>query len=215
MADTSNLQSDNPYFSTQPIVDGASTATPDDVTGMALSMLLVQPTSPAQLEQIRTFLSTHTDALDATDPPKTFGEQVQLRLNVSDITQRLFLIAVLITIVVAGCSLAVAVGGGLVERKRPFGLLRLTGAGTGTLYRVVLLESVLPLITATIVAAGTAYGLAVLTVEKMAPVGSPLPDPGLSYYATTAGGLLAALAIIVAVLPVLGRITGPENARFE
>jgi hypothetical protein len=42
----------------------------------------------------------------------------------------------------------VAVGGGLVERKRPFALLQVSGTGVGTLYRVVLLESMLPLITA-------------------------------------------------------------------
>jgi hypothetical protein len=41
--------------------------------------------------------------------------------------ERLAFIAVALTLLVAGCSLAVAVGGGLVERKRPFSLLRLSG----------------------------------------------------------------------------------------
>jgi hypothetical protein len=40
-----------------------------------------------------------------------------------------------------------------------------------------------------------------------------LPSP--SYYLTLGGGLLAAVAIVVATMPILGRITATENARFE
>ncbi len=85
----------------------------------------------------------------------------------------------------------------------------------GTLYRVVLLESVLPLITAAIVAGGIAYLLAYLTVAKMGPAGTPVPRLSAAYYATTGGGILAALLVVLTVLPILGRISGPEHARFE
>ncbi len=140
----------------------------------------------------------------------------ETRLNVSNVAQRLFFIAVVLTLLVAGCSLTVAVGGGLVERKRPFALLRLSGTGLGALYRVVLLETVLPLITATVVAGATAYGLAYLAVMKMAPAGTAIPRPSASYYATTGGGLLAAVLVILTVHHrSSSRITGPENARFE
>ena len=57
---------------------------------------------------------------------------------------------VALILIVAGCSLAVSAGGGLVERKRPFSLLRLSGALLSTLYKVVLLEVTLPLVGATI-----------------------------------------------------------------
>ena len=129
--------------------------------------------------------------------------------------QRLVDIAVALTLIVAGCSLAVAVGGGLVERKRPFTMLRLTGTPTATLYRVVLAEAVLPLVAATVVAAGTAYGISVLTVAKMAPACPPVPGLGHVYYLTTGAGLLISLLVIGATLPLLGRITGLENVRFE
>ena len=55
--------------------------------------------------------------------------------------QRLINTAVVLTLIVAGCSLAVSVGGSLVERKRPFTLLRVTGTQVSMLYRVVLLEA--------------------------------------------------------------------------
>jgi hypothetical protein len=215
LTDTSHLMSDNPYYSTQSMVNAATPTTSVDVSTLPLSYLLIEPTGPAQLEQIRTYLATHTTASASAAAPETFGEQVQTRLNVSNIVQRLFDIAVVLTLLVAGCSLAVAVGGGLVERKRPFALLRVSGAGVGTLYRVVLLESVLPLFTAAIVAGGTAYLLAYLTVAKMGPAGTPAPRLSAAYYATTGGGLLAAVLVVLTVLPILGRISGPEHARFE
>jgi hypothetical protein len=215
LADTSQLMSDNPYYSTRPMVKSSTVATSADVSTLPLSYLLIKPTGAAQLEQIRTYLATHTTASASAAAPETFGEQVQTRLNVSNIVQRLFDIAVVLTLLVAGCSLAVAVGGGLVERKRPFALLRVSGVGVGTLYRVVLLESVLPLFTAAIVAGGTAYLLAYLTVAKMGPAGTPVPRLSAAYYATTGGGLLAAVLVVLTVLPILGRISGPEHARFE
>ena len=213
--DTSNLMIDNPYFYSRPIVTDTTTRSSGDIAGLSLNAILIRPSSPKELEQVRTFLATHTTASASAAAPETFGEEVQARLNVSNVIQRLFSIAVVLTILIAGCSLAVAVGGGLAERKRPFALLRGSGTGAGTLYRVVLLESVLPLITATIVAAATAYGLAYLAVMKIAPAGTPVPRPAASYYATVGSGLAASVLVILTVLPILGRITGPENARFE
>lgn len=106
-------------------------------------------------------------------------------------------------------------GGGLVERKRPFTMLRLSGTPPGTLYRIVLLEAVLPLAAATLVAAGAAYGISVLTVQKLARPGTPLPVLGHVYYLTMGAGLAVSLLVILATLPLLGRITGLENVRFE
>jgi hypothetical protein len=128
---------------------------------------------------------------------------------------RLVYIAVALTLVVAGCSQAVAAGGGLVERRRPFALLRVSGSGVRTLYRVVVAEAVLPLAAATLVAAGIAYAVAVLTVRKLAPTGTPAPSPGGTYYEIMGVGLAAALLVILATLPLLGRMTGPASARFE
>ena len=51
----------------------------------------------------------------------------QIRTDEDTIAQRLIDAAVALTLIVAGCSLAVAVGGGLVDRKRPFTLLRVSG----------------------------------------------------------------------------------------
>jgi len=215
-ASTANMIfSDNPLYSTRPIASAASPAGPTNVSKLYLQAVLIKVNGPATLERVRTFLVTHTPLSASGTAPRTFGEAVQARQGVATTVQRLIDVAVILTLVVAGCSLAVAMGGGLVERKRPFTLLRLTGTSTSALYRVVFLEAVFPLAAAIVVAAGTAYVISVLTVQKMAPAGTPVPTFGHVYYLTMAGGLAASVLVILMSLPLLGRITGPGSVRFE
>jgi len=210
-----NLFDDNPMFSTQPIASATSPAASGNVTGLYLQTLLVKVNNAGTLEKVRTYLVTHvTDSASGT-APRTFGESVQARASVATTVQRLIYTAVALTLIVAGCSLAVAVGGSLVERKRPFTLLRVTGTQTSTLYRVVLLEAVLPLAAATIVAGALAYLIAIITVAAVAPAGTPVPAPAGAYYLTMGCGLVGALLIIGASLPLLGRLTAASGVRFE
>ena len=212
--DAGNMFDDNPRYSTQPIASPRNPSASGNFSKLYLQALLVKVNSSATLERVRTYLDTHTSESASGTAPRTFGEAVQARQGVAATVERLLYIAVVLTLIVAGCSLAVAVGGGLAERKRPFTLLRLTGTSAATLYRVVLLEAVLPLVAATIVAAGIGYLLAVEAVGKLA-AGSPVPVPGHAYFLTVGGGLVASLLVILVSLPLLGRITEPENVRFE
>jgi len=214
-ADTSSLFGDNPADSTKPVADASNPAVSTDPGTLYLRALLVRADNPTTLEVVRTFLATHTPLSESGTAPRTFGEEAQARRHVSDLIQRIMNIAVVLTLLVAGCSLAVAVGGGLVERKRPFSILRLSGTPTSVLYKVVLLEAALPLAAATLVAAATGYCIAALTVVKMAPPGTPVPGLGAGYLVTMGAGLAVSLAVIVATLPFLGRLTRPETARFE
>lgn len=118
-----------------------------------------------------------------------------------------------LTLLVAGCSLAVSAGGGILERKRPFTLLRLTGTPMSSLARVVLLESVLPLLAAAVVAAGAGWALAATVATSLS--NSALPFPGWPYFATAGAGLVISLAVILLTLPLLGRLTRTQSARFE
>ena len=115
----------------------------------------------------------------------------------------------------AGCSLAVAVGGGLVDRKRPFTLLRVSGVPVGALSRVVLMEAALPLAAATVIAASIAYGTSVLAVSRLGAEGVAIPSLGRVYYETLGAGLAIALLIILLTIPLLRRMSAPGNVRFE
>ena len=65
------------------------------------------------------------------------------------------------------------------------------------------------------VAGLVAYGIAVLTVGKLALPGTPIPAPGADYYALMGAGLAASVAVILLTLPLLRRMTSPSAARFE
>jgi hypothetical protein len=210
-----NMFDDNPRYSTQPIASASSPAASANFSRLYLQAVLVKANSAATVEKVRTYLVTHTPESQSGTAARTFGEAVQSRSVVASTVQRLIDTAVILTLIVAGCSLAVSVGGSLVERKRPFTLLRVTGTPLATLYRVVLLEAVLPLVAATILAGVVAYVIATATVEAIAPSGTPVPAPGGVYYATIAAGLAGSLVVILTSLPLLRHLTGAAGVRFE
>ena len=121
-----------------------------------------------------------------------------------------------LTILVAGCSLAVSIGGGLVDRKRPFTLLRVGGTPLGTLYRVVLLEALLPLVGAR--GGGRRHRLRHVGPGGAADRASPARRYRRWRARTTRRSASAwpwpwpSSAI---TLPLLGRMTTPASARFE
>ena len=214
-ANTLGLYSDNPMYATQPFVNSQNPAAHGNYAGLYLQAVLVKADSQATLERVRTYLVTHTPLSAGGAAARTFGEAVQVREGVATTVQRLIDIAVALTLIVAGCSLAVAAGGSVVERKRPFTLLRLSGTPIGTLYRVVVIEAVAPLFAATVIAAGIAYGMSALTVAKLGPVGSPTPVLDHAYYLIMGLGLAGALAVLLSTMPVLSRVSSPNNVRFE
>ncbi len=152
----------------------------------------------------------------AATPPRTYGEAVAIRSGRAEVMQRLVYFAVTLTILVAAvASRGVDRRRVWSNRKRPFTMLRVGGTPLGTLYRVVLLEALLPLVGGAVAAAALAYGMSVLAVLRIAPAGTPVPPLAGTYYATIGVGLGLALAVIAITLPLLGRMTTPASARFE
>jgi FtsX-like permease family protein len=216
-----SMFSDNPLFNTQAFVSHSAPAYHGTLAGLPLQAVLVRVNSPATLERVRTYLAVNAPPQisegqgQSPTPPRTFGETLQIRTQRADTLENLVYAAVALTLIVAGCSLAVAVGGGLVERKRPFTLLRVGGTGVGVLSGVVLLEAAVPLVAATVLAAGIAYGTSVLAFVRLAPAGTAIPQLGHDYYALMGIGLLIAFGVIAVTLPLLRRMTLPGNVRFE
>ncbi len=190
----------------------SSHPTPSQLTTSPVEALLVAfDGSAANLEKIRT--AVERIALTQLTVPKTLNELSAA--NVRDVTQlrRMADIAILISVLIAGCSLAVAVAGGLLERKRPFSLLRLTGMPLGVLRRVVLIEAAAPLVGLAMISA--TCGLLTAALLLRAVRGTTMHLPGSDYYLIITAGLAAALAIVGATMPLLRRISDPESARTE
>jgi hypothetical protein len=167
--------------------------------------------STAAIERARTALELAYPYLPS--PPTTIGEFSAQASRTTLEYEQLAEVVILVSLVIAGCTLAVSVTAGLTDRKRPFSLLRLTGAPLGVLRRVVALESAAPLLITAVVATGLGFVAAGLFVS--AQLGYSLRPPGAEYYVIVLAGLAASLGIIATTFPLLDRITGPETARNE
>jgi hypothetical protein len=212
---------DNPLYNTKSFVSASDPAYHGPLAGLPLQAVLVRVDSPAALERVRTYLAVNAPPQvtqgpgSSPTPPRTFGETLNIRLGRAATVENLVYAAVALTLIVAGCSLAVAVGGSLVERKRPFTLLRVGGTGIGVLSGVVLIEAAVPLVAATLLAAAIAYWSSVLAYVRLAPAGSAIPQLGHTYFDLMGAGLVLAFAVIAVTLPLLRRMTAPGNVRFE
>jgi hypothetical protein len=164
----------------------------------------------APTEQARSIIEA---AYPATQPPETLAEIQDDQIKLTKQYQQLADVVILTTLPIAGCSLAVSVIAGLSERKRPFSLLRLTGAPLGVLRRVVALESAVPLLVIALISIGIGFLSAGMFLSSQ--LDQPLVAPSASYYGIVLLGMAASLGLIASTLPVLRRITGPESARND
>jgi predicted lysophospholipase L1 biosynthesis ABC-type transport system permease subunit len=194
---------------TWPAADVAATRL--DSLGVDAINVATNGTVPA-VEQARTMLEK-APAYLAGGVPSTVGELIAQSNSTNSGLQQLANTVILVSLPIAGCTLAAGIAAGLADRKRPFSMLRLTGARLATLRRVVALESAVPLLAAAAVAIGAGFGATAMYASL--EMQHPMVAPGAAYYLLTAGGILAALGIIAATFPLLKRITGPEVARNE
>jgi ABC-type antimicrobial peptide transport system permease subunit len=175
------------------------------------AVVLATNGSPGSVERARTSLErafpshgTAVVVLDSLDP-----STARLLRMIQDMTG----VIIVVSLIIASCSLAVNIAAGLGERKRPFSLLRLMGVPTAVLQRVVALESVLPLFI--VAAVAIVVGLVSAGLYLHSQVGVAFRIPGIEYWGIVLGGLAASLAIIGSTFPLLNRITGPGVARNE
>jgi hypothetical protein len=115
-------------------------------------------------------------------------------------------------LVVAACSLTVGMLAGLVERRRPFALLRASGLRLGELRQVVFLETAAAMLVTAAVGVGlgmaASYALAVFDETAWT-----WPDAGV--FAMVGVGVLAALVLSTLALPLLDAATRHDAVRYE
>jgi hypothetical protein len=181
------------------------------LNGLGLSAIDVTTNGSRQAtERARTILD---NAYPMLGPPGAAGGGSGNGNASGNTYQQLADVIILVSLPIAGCTLAAGIAGGLVDRKRPFSMLRLTGARLGTLRWVVALESAVPLLAVAVVAIGA--GFAAAAMYASAEMKQSLAAPGPEYYLITAAGIAVSLGIIAATFPLLRPITGPAVARNE
>jgi FtsX-like permease family len=182
-----------------------------DTLGVDAINVATDGTTPA-VEQARTLLK-NAHAYPAVSTPSTLSDIVARDNSANSDYQQLANVVILVSLSIAGCTLAAGIAAGLADRKRPFSLLRLTGARLATLRHVVALEGAVPLLSVAAVAIGTGFAGAAMFASEAQQ--HPMVAPGAAYYLLTAAGIVVSLGIIAATFPLLARITGPEVARNE
>jgi hypothetical protein len=173
-----------------------------------LGLLVATDGRRATMETVRTTieqLANRSAELPwTTDEVK--GRSSRQSRQIADLSDTILLV----TLLIAGCSLTVSVAGGLVERRRPFALLRLTGMRPGALRRMLLVETAGPLLIVT--AASVLLGLAV-AAQAIRAAGRPWVPPAADYWWFLGGGL--ALSITIAVGLAMPLLRGLTSTRLE
>ena len=117
------------------------------------------------------------------------------------------------SLVLAGCSLAVAVTTATLDRRRQFAMLRSAGMPVSRLRAVVLLQAGVPLVAVALASALLGIAVAQLILRLAAAPVIAWPDASLAV--VLAVSLAAAMGVVALTLPALERMTRPESVRAE
>jgi hypothetical protein len=196
----------------QGVIWPAVAVSAQQVAGSAIQAIAVATDGSTQaIEQARTTLeAAYPTAIGQAITLSEFNAEFQQH---NTEYQQLADVVILVSMCIAGCTLAASVAAGLTDRKRPFSLLRLTGAPLGTLRRVVGLETAVPLLVSAVLSIGAGFLASELYTRSEQHYN--LAAPTVAYYVITLAGLVASLGVIAATFPLLKRITGPESARND
>jgi hypothetical protein len=164
--------------------------------------------TPSAIERARTVVQVDmpgsvvwTASQVATDAAKWFVE-----------LGRVVTLGVFGAMLLAGATLAIAVITGLVERRRPFALLRLAGMPLRRLKAVLLLEAAAPLIAVAALSALLGLAVAQLLFRSFS-AGFVAPDPSIVGLLTIA--VAGALGVVALAMPLVDSLTGTQATRFE
>jgi len=118
--------------------------------------------------------------------------------------------AVVFVLLVAALSLTISAIAGLLERRRPFALLRASGVRLAELRRLVLLETGVPLLSTSL----GVFGLVMLVMYLVVPRSEwVFPEP--SFLAGLGLGVLAALAVSSIAVLMMDVATRHDAVRYE
>ena len=116
------------------------------------------------------------------------------------------------TLILAGCSLAIAVVTSTLERRRQFAFLRSAGMPVSSLRSTLLLQAGVPLVA---VAIGSAILGVVVAVSILWFAADIVALPDATLVLTLTASLAVAMGVVALTLPPLERMTRPTSVRSE
>lgn len=174
---------------------------------------LVKLNSNDNLDQLRSFVARNIgDSSAAFVVSGTYAQLPVLNPVIPELANLAY-VGMGVTLFVAIASLIVSTIGGLLERRRSFVTLRLGGMTVAQMKRTVMIESIIPLISVSLLACGLGVWVGWVFVSAVSRSAKLTLTP--LYFCIVIGSLLIATLAIRQILPMLGKITRPEENQTE
>ncbi len=168
--------------------------------------------SSAAMNRAKTWSATSSDMASSLNTRSDGTEMASLGA-IATLASMAYL-GVLIAVAIAGLSLAVSSSAAVLDHRRTFGLMRLIGMRHQTLWKVVSIEALVPLLATVVVTVAAGFAVAWVLIEGWATnLSMSWPDP--RYYLAIGAATLIAVAAVCATFPTVRNGTRAQTTRFE
>ena len=174
---------------------------------------LVAVTSDDNIEKLRSMVVVHANQYDLTYVVSgTDAKKPHINPTIREFASLAY-IGIGVTLFVAVASLIVSTIGGLMERRRSLYTLRLGGMRLAQLKRLVMVESVAPLVITSVLSCGIGVWTGAVFTKMFSTTLKPVLTP--TYFAIVGAGLAAAIIGIYLILPMIDKLTRAEANQTE
>ena len=196
----------------KPVVKTISLIT-DTVDMSGTKEYLVALTSDDDIEKLRTMVMTHANQYDLTYVVGgTDSKKPHINPTIREFADLAY-VGIGVTLFVAVASLIVSTIGGLMERRRSLYTLRLGGMRLVQLKRLVMVESVAPLLITSLISCSIGVWTGAVFTKMFSTTLKPVLTP--TYFAIVGIGLAAAIIGIYLILPMVDKLTRVEANQTE
>lgn len=122
---------------------------------------------------------------------------------------------IVMIILISLVSLAVSSIGALLEQRHSLTSLRVGGMSVSSLKRVVIIESLLPLLSVTLISSALGLVVGAILMHRLELLSSIHDMLSISYITLIGGCIVASLMMNVYVLSFVDKVTNPDNMRVE
>ena len=185
----------------------------DKVDTNGVKEYLVTLKSDNDIEKLRTLVTAKANQYDLTYAVSgTDSKKPHINPTIREFADLAY-VGIGVTLFVAVASLIVSTIGGLMERRRSLYTLRLSGMRLDQLKRLVMVESVAPLLTTSILSCGFGVWTGAVFTSTFSTTLKPVLTP--TYFAIVGIGLVAAIIGIYLILPMVDKLTRAEANQTE
>ena len=196
----------------KPVVKNVSLIN-DKVDTNGVKEYLVTLKSDNDIEKLRTLVTAKANQYDLTYAVSgTDSKKPHINPTIREFADLAY-VGIGVTLFVAVASLIVSTIGGLMERRRSLYTLRLSGMRLAQLKRLVMVESVAPLLATSILSCGFGVWTGAVFTSTFSTTLKPVLTP--TYFAIVGIGLAAAIIGIYLILPMVDKLTRAEANQTE